>query len=285
MIQEFEKFKLSALNPILVCSVCNGYFRFAHTLSECGHTFCFVCISNKMYCPKCPNIQITKSTIRKDPYLQSIVDMLFPQFQQADQIILDRLKKLFGNSIDFNDLQNLLVENNKKKRKNHKFEQKQGLVHLVQETFNGTISYDQFKDNIYDEQKFKQLLDYVRKQKIAREEQLMNRVPGQNNTNGSKLSVTIIGKTEQDKKIAKLDCKVTYHPNEQQGLIKRLRKLVLKSVLKQDLSDQVINKSKANHQNIVLYFKNIDLRDDEDEESLFIGIADPTIVYEILFKA
>lgn len=30
---------------------------------------CFVCISNKAYCPKCPNILVTKSTLRKDPYL------------------------------------------------------------------------------------------------------------------------------------------------------------------------------------------------------------------------
>lgn len=35
---EVQKFSLSALNPYLICSVCNGYFRFAHTLSECGHT-------------------------------------------------------------------------------------------------------------------------------------------------------------------------------------------------------------------------------------------------------
>ena len=49
--------KESELNKYLVCSLCDGYYRFAHSVSECGHTFCKICIfnyANKQNGKRCP---------------------------------------------------------------------------------------------------------------------------------------------------------------------------------------------------------------------------------------
>ena len=75
---------------MLCCSVCNGLYRFAHTLTECGHTFCHSCITSHIKnvknrntlvkCPQC-NLPIDlnyKKSIMRDIYKQSLVDTLFP---------------------------------------------------------------------------------------------------------------------------------------------------------------------------------------------------------------
>lgn len=49
------------LNAILGCKLCNGYFRNAHTIVECLHTFCRECLEEnlekanygKKLCPTC----------------------------------------------------------------------------------------------------------------------------------------------------------------------------------------------------------------------------------------
>ncbi len=34
----------SSLHQHLICSLCNGYFRDPHTISDCLHTFCRICL-------------------------------------------------------------------------------------------------------------------------------------------------------------------------------------------------------------------------------------------------
>ena len=51
-------FKIADVNPHLVCALCGGYFRDCHTITECLHSFCQVCIlahlrQNKNSCPRC----------------------------------------------------------------------------------------------------------------------------------------------------------------------------------------------------------------------------------------
>ena len=49
------------LNAILGCKLCHGYFRNAHTIVECLHTFCKECLEEdleradygKKLCPTC----------------------------------------------------------------------------------------------------------------------------------------------------------------------------------------------------------------------------------------
>lgn len=81
-------FSVNTLNKFLVCPICRGYFRDAHTINSCLHTFCFVCLdknfssSTKMSCPRChdflaPNPM--KNVVRPDPVMQNIVDKIFPR--------------------------------------------------------------------------------------------------------------------------------------------------------------------------------------------------------------
>ncbi|CAM9855348.1 unnamed protein product, partial [Chrysoparadoxa australica] len=37
------------LNPFLTCSLCKGYLRDPHTVTECVHTFCKSCIFAKVH--------------------------------------------------------------------------------------------------------------------------------------------------------------------------------------------------------------------------------------------
>lgn len=92
---------------MLRCYICEGLFRFAHTIVDCGHTFCQICIFNyirgfKGRNPsiKCPQCHITiennyKRSIIRDIYKQNIVDTLAPQFAKQDQIIVKRVQQLF----------------------------------------------------------------------------------------------------------------------------------------------------------------------------------------------
>ena len=36
--------KTQEITNILKCNICKGLFRFAHTIIDCGHTFCQLCI-------------------------------------------------------------------------------------------------------------------------------------------------------------------------------------------------------------------------------------------------
>jgi hypothetical protein len=84
-------FKVRDLNSHLVCRLCDGYFRDAHTVTECLHTFCKSCLlvafnEGKNQCPHCkqylgPN---PRSMIISDRTLQELVNKVFPELQEKD---------------------------------------------------------------------------------------------------------------------------------------------------------------------------------------------------------
>jgi len=75
-------FRVADVNPHLACSLCEGYFRDAHTITKCLHTFCKTCIlahlrtSREPTCPRCrghlgPH---PMTAVLRDRTLQSLVD-------------------------------------------------------------------------------------------------------------------------------------------------------------------------------------------------------------------
>jgi hypothetical protein len=114
------EFPLSNLHPHLTCPLCQGYYRDAHTIVDCLHSFCKSCLilffeqklrqrqadeklkKNKGYyttsphlcCPTCDmevgphpfrkHTSISTVQILPDRTLQEIVDKLFPQFKAKE---------------------------------------------------------------------------------------------------------------------------------------------------------------------------------------------------------
>lgn len=84
-------FTAKHLNAILSCFICGGYFRNAHTIATCFHTFCRSCLVQHFEkegdtfeqhtCPRCGEILAPnpmKNIVRPDTDLQNIVDKIFP---------------------------------------------------------------------------------------------------------------------------------------------------------------------------------------------------------------
>ncbi|RYH28457.1 hypothetical protein EON65_12115 [archaeon] len=82
----------------LTCPLCQGLYRDAHTISECLHTFCKGCLMKELTfksvrgsiaCPTCStalgHIQSIHTKIVHDRNLQSIVDKLFPEFDEQER--------------------------------------------------------------------------------------------------------------------------------------------------------------------------------------------------------
>lgn len=89
---------VAALNELLSCSLCHGYYRDAHTVTECMHTFCKSCIllyfhrnntRGAIHCPTCEtNLGIMKhidTKIKFDRDVQAIVDKIFPHFAEQEK--------------------------------------------------------------------------------------------------------------------------------------------------------------------------------------------------------
>ncbi len=91
------KLSVKDLNPFLTCTLCNGYFREAHTIPECMHRFCKTCIMRHfaeknlrgtISCPTC-NLKLgtfTSNKIIYDRNLQSIIDEILPQFAADEKL-------------------------------------------------------------------------------------------------------------------------------------------------------------------------------------------------------
>lgn len=83
-------FQTRILNQYLLCSLCMGYFKDAHTITECLHTFCKSCLfkffMENTDCPRCgiSLLPFPIQTIRVDRTLQSIVDKIFPDLIRKD---------------------------------------------------------------------------------------------------------------------------------------------------------------------------------------------------------
>lgn len=84
-VQDFKKITFSAkdVNAHLVCRLCDGYFRDAHTITECLHTFCKACLlkyldESKAVCPHC-KVNLgphPKNTILHDRTMQTLCDKI-----------------------------------------------------------------------------------------------------------------------------------------------------------------------------------------------------------------
>ena len=94
-------FPVSNLHDHLVCKLCTGYFRDAHTLVDCLHTYCKSCLilffqqKGLRCCPTC-NTKLSPDPffmgeLMPDRTLQSIVDKTFPFMKTKD----DEDAKLF----------------------------------------------------------------------------------------------------------------------------------------------------------------------------------------------
>jgi len=76
-----------------VCRLCDGYFRDAHTIVECMHTFCKSCLlrefhtrQNKATCPHCKMALAANplNSIIADHTMQEVVDKIFPEMAERD---------------------------------------------------------------------------------------------------------------------------------------------------------------------------------------------------------
>lgn len=92
--QDFSEvsFQASEVNCHLVCMLCDGYFRNAHTITECLHTFCRSCLlkyinDKNTVCPRCrvPLGPHPMSTILHDRTMQTLVDKMFPESVPSSQ--------------------------------------------------------------------------------------------------------------------------------------------------------------------------------------------------------
>ena len=92
---------------MLRCKLCSGLLRFAHTLAQCGHTFCQLCIFSyinafkgrnpDVKCPQChaPVEPVFHRSVIRDVFKQSLVDLLDPSFAIREKVIIERIRRLF----------------------------------------------------------------------------------------------------------------------------------------------------------------------------------------------
>ena len=98
------KLDKSKLLKLLKCPLCNGFYRTPYTINECMHTFCRSCIfkyfSSSVQRETCP---ICKTKIGGRPidslifdnYLDSLLNILFPKFEELDKNNIKLLYKTF----------------------------------------------------------------------------------------------------------------------------------------------------------------------------------------------
>jgi hypothetical protein len=99
------------LLELLKCPLCKGYYRTPYTINECMHTFCRSCIfkyfgasAQRETCPIC-NTKIggrPMDSLIYDNYLDSLLNILFPKFEEIDKKNIKLLYKKFreiGNSL------------------------------------------------------------------------------------------------------------------------------------------------------------------------------------------
>ena len=98
------KLDKSKLLKLLKCPLCEGFYRTPYTINECMHTFCRSCIfkyfSSSIQRETCP---ICKTKIGGRPmdslifdnYLDSLLNILFPQFEELDKNNIKLLYKSF----------------------------------------------------------------------------------------------------------------------------------------------------------------------------------------------
>jgi len=94
-VREEVTLAVSDLDDHLKCFICKGYFRDAHTIVECLHTFCKSCIvkcfrDQKQGAHSCPKCKVVVpgdgfSMLRFDSVMQDLVDKIFPSLKVEDE--------------------------------------------------------------------------------------------------------------------------------------------------------------------------------------------------------
>ena len=108
-LSQYSSIKLNkqALLDLLKCPLCKGYYRTPYTINECMHTFCRSCIfkyfgssNQREQCPICE----TKiggrpmDSLIFDNYLDSLINIIFPQFEEVDKKNKNILYKTFRDA-------------------------------------------------------------------------------------------------------------------------------------------------------------------------------------------
>lgn len=88
---------VAELNEFLTCPLCHGYFREAHTIPECLHSFCKACIlknftehnqKGHVTCPTCKTnlgVYANNKQLIYDRNLQALIDEIFPEFGEQER--------------------------------------------------------------------------------------------------------------------------------------------------------------------------------------------------------
>ncbi|CAI2382637.1 unnamed protein product [Moneuplotes crassus] len=94
----------NAFDPYLKCYICKGFLRDAHTIIECGDTFCKSCVcfyfssvKTSVSCPVCKEDLGGRPLdhVVPDPSIQKIVDILYPEFKELDIKAINAMYKAF----------------------------------------------------------------------------------------------------------------------------------------------------------------------------------------------
>jgi hypothetical protein len=92
---------------MLRCRLCGGLLRFAHTLTECGHSFCQLCIFSYLNAfkgrnpeVKCPDCHASVDSafhrsVLRDAFKQGLVDLLDPAYAARQKTLIERISCLF----------------------------------------------------------------------------------------------------------------------------------------------------------------------------------------------
>ena len=108
-LNQYSSIKINkpALLDLLKCPLCKGYYRTPYTINECMHTFCRNCIfkyfgssNQREQCPVC-NAKIggrPMDSLIFDNYLDSLLNILFPQFEEIDKKNRALLYKTFRDA-------------------------------------------------------------------------------------------------------------------------------------------------------------------------------------------
>jgi hypothetical protein len=80
---------LQVITDFFLCKLCKGYFREAHTIPECLHTFCKSCLVQRLrQSPQCPEpgcqCKTSLHAIKLDRNIDSLFQKLFPDVQKQD---------------------------------------------------------------------------------------------------------------------------------------------------------------------------------------------------------
>ncbi|XP_053992370.1 polycomb group RING finger protein 3-like isoform X2 [Hylaeus volcanicus] len=103
------EFKLGVLSDLLVCPLCEGFFKDAMTIKECLHTFCKSCIYLHL-------INENDTCPVRDVTIQNLVDKMFPHFAlKENEEKKELMETLHELSLNENEKGEASIEKDSKK--------------------------------------------------------------------------------------------------------------------------------------------------------------------------